>query len=270
VFDSKDAFKDLGRLVYGASGIALGVLGLVSQDFAAVWQPIDNLVGTSHRALFAILFAACLLAAGVATAWRSTARIGFLALAILHALSALGWVPRVLDDPSIFGTWNGLFEQLALVAAGIVGYASWSAFPWSGRAAQIGCWLFGICALSFGAAHLIYIPETAGFIPKWIPPGPEFWAYATGAFHLLAGVAILSGVIAVLASRLLTAMMIGFGLFVWAPNLYAQPGDHFTWAGNCINLALVGAAWVIADSIGRRTVRRERELRPQQEQPTSG
>jgi len=268
VSDSKEPFGDFGRLVYAASGVALGILGLVWRDFAAVWQPVENLVGHSHRVLLATVFAACFLVAGAATAWRGTARFGFLALALLHAISASGWMPRILGDPAVFGTWNGLFEQLALVAAGVVGFSSSSASAWSARLSQMGCWLFGICALSFGTAHLIYVPETAGFVPKWIPPAPEFWAYATGAFHLFAGVAILSGVMAALASRLLTVMMIGFGVLVWAPGLFARPGDHFTWAGNCINFALVGAAWVIADSIARRSVPHGTEVRPQEEQPT--
>jgi uncharacterized membrane protein YphA (DoxX/SURF4 family) len=86
-------------------------------------------------------------------------------------------------------------------------------------------------------------------VPRWILPGQQFWAWATGAFHLLAGIAIVTGVQAALACRLLTAMMLGFGALVWAPALFAKPGDYITWAGNAINLALAGAAWVIADSI---------------------
>jgi uncharacterized membrane protein YphA (DoxX/SURF4 family) len=98
-------------------------------------------------------------------------------------------------------------------------------------------------------SHLTAIAETASMVPRWIPPGQQFWAWATGTFHLFAGVAILSGVLAALASRLFTVMLLGFGALVWAPALFAHRGDHITWAGNAINLALAGAAWVIADSI---------------------
>jgi hypothetical protein len=69
------------------------------------------------------------------------------------------------------------------------------------------------------------------------------------AGHLLAGNAILSGILATLAARLLTAMIFGFGALVWAPALFAQPHVHIVWGGNAINLALMGAAWVVADSI---------------------
>lgn len=245
---------DIGRLVYGLAGVVLGIIGLVWQDFAAVWQPIENLgVGKAQRAVVACIFAACFLAAGAAAIPRRTAQIGVLALGALHLLSALGWIPRVLANVRVMGIWNGLFEQLALVAAGVAGYAllAPSSAPWRRHTIRIGCIVFGICAISFGVTHFTAIPEVVAFTPKWIPPGPTFWAWATGVFHLAAGLAIVSGVEALLAARLLTVMCIGFGVLVWAPFLASKSGDHTTWAGNAINLCLVGAAWLIADAISR-------------------
>jgi uncharacterized membrane protein YphA (DoxX/SURF4 family) len=259
VFEQKAAFHDFGRLVYGMAGIALGIIGLVWRDFGAVWQPLENLGAAPHRALIAVIFAAALFFAGAATVWRRTAPIGFLALTVLHFISALGWAPRIVAAPGAFGVWNGFCEQFALVCAGVVGYACLSppASPWTGRAAQMGRLLFAVCAVSFAFGHFTAIPEAASFVPQWIPPGQRFWAWATGAFHLLAGLAIGSGVQAAPASRLLTAMMVGFGVLVWAPMVIAAP-SHFNWAGNAINLALVGAAWVIADSIASRREGRSR------------
>jgi uncharacterized membrane protein YphA (DoxX/SURF4 family) len=166
----------------------------------------------------------------------------------------LGWIPRIIGYPGIYGTWNGFFEQLSLVAAAVAAYASFAPRTsiWMTRAVQIGCFVYGSCAVSFGVGHFTAIAETAGMVPKWIPPGQQFWAWATGAFHVLAGIAIVSGAMAAHASRLFTAMLLGFGAFVWAPALFAKPGDHVVWAGNAINLALAGAAWIIADVISDR------------------
>ena len=254
MFDREEGVRDIGRLVYGLAAIALGTIGLVSRDFASVWQPIENLgAWGTRRSAIACVFAAALLAAGAATLWRRSAAVGFLGLASLHLISTLGWVPRVMGNPHIYGVWNGISEQLALVAAGVVGYATLAplSYEWKVRAIRIGTWVFGLCAVSFAFGHFTAIPATAGFIPKWIP-GQTFWAWATGAFHLLAGLAIVSGVLAVLASRLLTAMMLSFGVLVWMPMLLAKPDEHFRWAGTAITLALAGAAWVVADSIARR------------------
>lgn len=253
MFETKDTVPDLGRVVYGLAGVVLGIIGLAWQDFAAVWQPLENLGAGSHRAVVACVFAGCLLAAGAATLWRGAAAYGFLALASLHLISALGWIPRIAGHPGIYGVWNGLSEQLALVSAGVAGYGIWAplTYEWKARAVRIGCLVFGLCAISFAFGHFTAIKEAAAFVPQWIPPGQVFWVWATGAFHLLAGLAIVSGFQAALASRLLVAMMVGFGVLVWAPMLYGKPADHFIQCGNAINLALVGAAWVIADAVSR-------------------
>jgi hypothetical protein len=47
-------------------------------------------------------------------------------------------------------------------------------------------------------------------------------------------------------------MLIGFGALVWAPLLFRAPHKQIVWAGNAINLAFIGAAWVVADSIASR------------------
>ncbi|MGI8961444.1 MAG: hypothetical protein ACR2IV_17120 [Bryobacteraceae bacterium] len=175
-------------------------------------------------------------------------------LAILYFIFALLWLPRVVAYPWIFGTWGGVFEQLSLVAAAVVVYAFLES-PDSAlapRIGQIGRVVYGICVVSFALNHFCAITETANMVPRWIPPGQHFWAVVTGVAHLLAAIAILSGVLAVLASRLLTLMLILFGALVWMPGLFVHPGEHMVWAGNAINLAMAGAAWVIADWIASR------------------
>jgi hypothetical protein len=76
-----------------------------------------------------------------------------------------------------------------------------------------------------------------------------FWAYATTLGFFAAAVAILTGIMAPLAARLLTAEIVIFELLVWIPNLYAGPSNHLNWSGNAICIALAGASWVVSDSI---------------------
>ena len=85
-----------------------------------------------------------------------------------------------------------------------------------------------------------------------------FWAVAAAVDFLLAAAAILSGIQAGLAARLLTAEIMGFEIFVWVPKFIAAPHDHFNWAGNAISLAMVAAIWVVADAFSEtRRVRAE-------------
>jgi uncharacterized membrane protein len=246
--------SNLGSHGYGLAGIALGVIGLVWGDFATVWQPIQALGSVPHREALAYIAAVCLLLAGATIQWRRTAQAGAVLLAILYFIFALFWVPRVIGYPRIFGTWGGFLQELSLVAAAVVVYASLAprGSAQAVRTAQIGRLLFGICVLSFGLEHFSALPQTADMVPKWIPPGQHFWAVTTGVAFLLASVAILSGVLAVLASRLLTVMLAIFGALVWAPALFAHLLEHTVWAGNAINLAVVGAAWIVADSAASR------------------
>jgi hypothetical protein len=74
-----------------------------------------------------------------------------------------------------------------------------------------------------------------------------FWAIATTIAFALAAIAIVSGRQALLASRLLTAMLVLFGFLIWLPALLASPHSHFNWAESTENLAIAAVAWILAD-----------------------
>lgn len=242
----------LGRHVYGLGAVALGVIGLRWDDFAAVWQPFPD--AAPGRGLIAYGVAGAFLLAGLALQLRGTARFGAIACALLYAMFAAFWGMRIAARPDLFATWSGTAEQVSLATAGLVALASLAPpeKTWAGKLILIGRWVFATCLLAFGAAHFIYPAETAELIPAWMPPNPQAWTTITGAAHIAAGLALLTGVLPLLAARLLTLMFVVFGALVWAPLLAHSPGDHTTWCGNAINLALVGAAWVIADGIAER------------------
>jgi uncharacterized membrane protein YphA (DoxX/SURF4 family) len=115
----------------------------------------------------------------------------------------------------------------------------------------------GVCLLMFGVAHFLYLDFTASMVPAWLPPGQKFWALLTGAAHLAAGIALLSGIKARLAAILLTVMFATFSLLVHLPALVADPHSHLNWVINAINLALTGAAWTIATALVQTNTRRE-------------
>jgi uncharacterized membrane protein YphA (DoxX/SURF4 family) len=92
---------------------------------------------------------------------------------------------------------------------------------------------------------------TAPLVPKWLPPTQEFWGYATGVGFVAAGVAILTGVQALLAAILVTAMLASFALLVHEPMLLADHSSHMNWTESAVNLAVIGVAWVVADSLVR-------------------
>jgi hypothetical protein len=181
--------------------------------------------------------------------WPRTRAGGALVLSVLYVPYAWLWLPRAIGFSGMIGTWSGAGEQVALVTAGFMAHAQFGGErrAWTGRMAVVCRVLFGMCFVALALVHFIAVKETAALVPKWMPGGQRFWAIATGVFHSMAGVAIGSGVCAGIAARLLTAMIAVFGLFIWAPALAGSLGDHFVWCANTVNLALLGAAWVMAD-----------------------
>jgi uncharacterized membrane protein YphA (DoxX/SURF4 family) len=239
---------DLGRHVFGLAAITFGVVALAWHEFNG-WEQIRPLGNVPHREILLYLVAAIQLCGGIVIQWRRTARAGALALGAIYLAFALLWVPFIVHEPKVYDPWGNFFEQFSLVAGALIVYAL--SLPGdsnrTARLARMGYLFFGICVISFMLEQLFYLSMTAQFVPKWIPPGQMFWAVATTIAFAMAALALLSGRVAVLASRLLTAMIVGFGLLVWLPAPFADPHQLMNWAGNAENLAIAGSAWIVAD-----------------------
>jgi uncharacterized membrane protein YphA (DoxX/SURF4 family) len=245
--------SNLGIYVYAAGAIFLGLLGLVSGDFATTWQHVGPDV--PFRMPLAYLTAIIELAAGLALLWSRTARIGAVTLTAVFSVFTLLWVPKILENLRNFDPIGNFFEEFSLVVAGAVLIASLSSVGSSiSRCQSLFARLYGLCAISFGVGHIVAMPGLLNWIPKWLPPSQLFWAYVTTIGFFLAAAAILSGILAPLASRLLTVEILSFEIFVWIPMLLANPRGHFYWAGNAINIAMLGAVWVVADSLSATRV----------------
>jgi len=252
VMTADETTKGFGWRVYGLGVMALAMVCLAWGDFDP-GQPVPK--AFPDRSALAYVAAAFMLVAGAALEWRRTAAWGAAALTAYYALIVVilmnGRV--VLAHYAEFGTYSGVSEQLAITAGGLIVYAASARIDaaLAARLTRLGQLSFGVCALLFGGAHFFYMNLTVPLVPKWLPPTQEFWAYATGIGHIAAGVAILTGVQARLAALLLTAMFASFTPLVHVPMLLADPASHMNWSENALNLALIGAAWVVADSLAR-------------------
>jgi uncharacterized membrane protein YphA (DoxX/SURF4 family) len=241
-----------GWRVYGMGVIGLGMVCLAWGDFV-LGQPVP--VDFPGRTALAYAAGAFMLVAGAAVEWRRTAAWGAAALTAYYAIVVVilmnGRV--VLAHYSEFGTYSGIAEQLSVAAGGLSVYAASAKIDaaLAARLTRLSQGAFGVCALLFGGAHFVYMNLTVPLVPKWLPPNQVFWAYATGAGFLAAGVALLTGVQARLAAILLTAMLASFTPLVHLPMLVGEPSSHMNWTENAVNLAVTGVAWVVADSLAR-------------------
>jgi len=198
------------------------------------------------------LVGAVLVAGGVTINLERTSAWG---AGILTALFAIGLalldLTRLATHLSQFDYWESSAEQLALATGGMIAFASRAGItqPMAARLEWICRSVFAVCLFVFGAAHFVFADFSATFVPKWIPPSQMFWVYLTGAAHIAAGLAILFGLLPLLATRLLVLMYILFGILVHAPRIWSAAANHGNWVEFVVNLALVGVAWIVADSL---------------------
>ncbi len=245
----------LGKVFFGAGLGGLGVLSLIYDDFAMVWQPVPTWV--THREILAYFSGALLLACGVGTFFKRT----FTLAAFVLTVFVLSWllllqVPRVASDPSNEGMWLGFGETLLLVSGAWVLFASGAIadggilgkIASADLAQRAGCRLFGAALPLIGLSHFVYSAGTASMVPAWIPIH-LFFAYLTGTGHIAAGAGILLGILPGLAAALEASMITLFVLLLHLPGVASQPRDRLQWTMLLIALAYAGSAWAVAGTL---------------------
>jgi uncharacterized membrane protein YphA (DoxX/SURF4 family) len=241
----------LSRYIYGLAAIGFGVCALVWHDVSNA-QLIKTL-GESLRDIIIYAVAAIEILGGIAILLPKTAKTGTIALGALYLAFALLGIPAIIAHPHVYNNFGNFFEQFSLASGAIILYANYGAIApgQKARLAQIGYYSFGICLISFALEQYFYLSATASLVPRWIPPGQMFWAIATTAAFALAAVALLTGLMARLASRLTTAMLVGFGLLVWVPAIFAGSHSFSNWSEGVETLAIAATAWIVADFLAQ-------------------
>ena len=207
---------------------------LLVHDFVPELFPVP--AALPARGLLACALGLALIVAGLCIALgrrtRLAARVA--AVAFWSSLLALH-VPLLVAHPTSGGEWTCAFEVLAIGAGAAT--LGWPERPALGRLA------YGAALPAFAVLHVIYRDYVASVIPGWIP-GHMFWAYATGAAHLAAGIALVTDMRARLAAILAGFM---FGSCVVILHLPRAIGaGRGEWTSLIVALAMTGGAWSIA------------------------
>jgi len=197
------------------------------------------------RSALAYVSGALLVAGGGAILSRKYERAGALLLALFYGLWVVAFhLPNAFAGFRHIGAWNAPAE-ITYLTMGAVALLAAHAGQMRRTLALVARVLAGLSAVVFGCAHFNYIDFTATFVPAWIPPSQVFWAWVTGAGHLAAGIALVSGIQARLAVTLHAVMMGSFVLFVHLPRVLGSPEKHEEWIMLAVSSALTGSALLL-------------------------
>jgi len=242
------------RTLFAIGLVGLGVLAVIHHDFALDWQPVAQWV--PGRMAFAYASGVLMLGCATGMLVRSTALWSVRILFPYLVLWALLKVPLLFVAPGMEAVWLGFGEIVMLMTGGWILWAtSEQVAPNSPFRAIAGVHgveralvAFGLAVLPVGLSHLVYIPETVGLIPAWLPVR-TFWACLTGAGQIACGLGILFRVFPRVAAWCEAGMVSLFTLLVWLPIVIFKPSDRGAWTGFFISWNIASAAWAVAQQV---------------------
>jgi hypothetical protein len=237
-----------GRFFFGASAVLFGVIALMWHD-PETWQSLQEIWRLPFGAIMGGFLMAAQVAGGIAMPYPRTARWAAIILGLVYLCFSLACIPAAIAASNIYERYAGSFflffsflcGAIALYAATEAHAARAAVFA---RMSRIG---LGVCAISFTLGQILLPRDTAGLVPKWIPPNQMFWTILTTIAFGLAALAIVFNVQARLAARLMTLMLALFGVLVWIPRLVAHPQVHFYWSECALTFLAAAASWMVAD-----------------------
>ena len=247
----------LARILFALGMISLGLLALVYGDHGVAWYAIPAWVPWRPAVTYAS--GIILVGGGAGLLFTRTARLSLYILLPYLVIWLLLRVPTLAAAPLIEVNWQNAGELAVLVAGAWVLFATLPEsserpklpFATGENGLRIARILFALSLVAFGLSHFVYLRQTAGLVPTWLPFRTG-WAYLTGAGHSPPASASCSPFYPRLAATMEAAMLAVFTFVVWVPAILATPTSLDQWTEFLISWAITAGAWVVAESIAAK------------------
>src|SRR5207248_169853 len=141
----------------------IGVLGLLSNDIAPIWQPVPT--SFPHRQLLGDLCTFVSLACGAGLLIKRTAApAALILLAYLVLWTIVFKAPFIVHAPLVEGSYQSCGENAVLIAGAWAFYGSMTESQKSWRLARLSgaaglrtaYVIYGLALIAFGLSHFIY------------------------------------------------------------------------------------------------------------------
>lgn len=259
---SEGKISSAARAGFACGMMGLGLLSLLYGSYSLQWEPVPTAIPSQLAYLSGaiLVLGAMALAIEGAMGWGGLVLMAFLGLWVvaLKVPEAVGVMPMITKVTSFFGTWLGAFEDLGMACG------AWTLYALSvrcggkpqikGLSDELGLRIvrtvFGVACLEYGICHFAFADFTAAMVPSWLPDR-LFFAWLTGAGHICAGIALITGVLPRLAAALEALMMLSFVVFVHIPMvIWHKAGEgHLNWTLLFVASSLASSAGAIAGSL---------------------
>jgi hypothetical protein len=243
-----------GRIFFSSSLIALSIQHLFLDHYLVNSPGPESITGVIF-VFFGFLYKVLLATLAAALLFHRKPAIAGVGL----GMTIIAWIgfrhfPLFIGDITDPSELNFMAIGMAIAASAffvaesfrysILGSHGYSARHWLTIITPLGRYLYAVSMVIFGFQHLVYADFIASLIPLWIP-AHKFWAYATGALLIAAGLSIILAW-RIRSGSLWLGRMIGLWvLLIHLPKVLANPGDMYEWTNLFQSVAITSGAFVL-------------------------
>ena len=243
-----DFYLETGRIFFGISVLAIGIIHMVTGNFPTGLLPVSNSLPGRNLLVYASGMA--MIISGILMLTKKYAWQGACLAAIIFLLFLIFLhIPKLIMNLGVSSEWTPAFEVFMLFSGALIlsGTVLTAGNHENARHKLIatGKYCFAISLFVFAVLHYLFALQVVTFIPAWIPL-KLFWAY-------FAVVAFFAASVSLFINRQvrLSAILLSLMFFIWVcilhlPVIITAIHSEQNWTNLFVPLAMSGIGLLIA------------------------